>query len=392
MPTESAHAQQQTQQETSWVLYEPAYGSTSGDSFTLRYAALLDGCGLERHSRRGEEVLVKMDVGEVGAFRTLRPAFIRMLLEKLESLERSTVLFDTCRIASSETELGWSWVDATAVNGYVASVLGRDVGPGDGWAGGEVELLAVEGDEIGGVEVARSVVDGGPLIVLSHVTGHQLSGLSGALANLGEGCLGRTGKRRLRRTLVPTVGTACDGCGRCVAACPVDAISPAPSAAAPAEGDAPVVIDADRCLGCSEHCVYSCPRSALDVDEELKARYARRLVEAAGAVLVASQKRTLFFNFLLDVTAQPDAAGFSDLPVVPDLGVLVSTDPIALDQATIDLLDRAPGVPGTLAHRMDALQPGTPKLGRLSGVDPNAALELAEEYRLGNRSYRLATL
>jgi uncharacterized protein len=378
--------------ETPWVLFEPARSPHSAASFVSRYAQVLDACGLDRHSRVGEEVLVKIDVGEVGAFRTLRPIFVRMLVEKIQNLGRDAILFDTARLTAPREQMGWSWVDAATVNGFVSTVLGGEVVLGDGWGGGEVELLAVDGEELGGIEVARTVVDGGPLVVMSHVTGHPLSGMSAALQNLGEGCLGATGKRRLYRDLVPVVDQpevggrlyeGCDGCGDCLPACPAGAIS---------LGEEGAVVSPSDCMGCSVLCTSSCPREVIVVSAESRRRLQRRLVESAGAVLVASMRRALFVNFLLDVTARPDAAGYSDLPVVPDLGVLVSRDPVALDAATLDLLDAAPGVAGSAAQRARVLAPGEAKFPSLTGADPRETLLLAEQYGLGSRQYRLATL
>lgn len=381
--THSSSTLQEASSEPAWVLYEPARTRHAGESFLSRYAQLLGESQLERLAGRNEEILIRIDAGEVGAFRGLRPAFVRAVVEKVRELGRHPVLFDTTHIRKSAKGLGWSFVDAATVNGLVSSALGTEVNVGDGWAGGETELLGVDGEELGGIEVARVVVDGGGVIVMSHATGHPLTGLSGALLALGEGCLGRTGKLRLAKGLLPGVTPACDGCGACVEACPAEALEVADGAAR---------IDEHLCRGCSLICTPTCPMGALEVSPSDKERYTRRVVEAAGAVHLAAMNKLLFVNLLLDVTAQPEAVGYSDLPVVPDLGVLISTDPVAVDTATLDLLDMAPGIPGTAAQATGVLEPGSAKLEQLCRANPRSMVAMAEEFGLGTRAYRLMTL
>jgi uncharacterized Fe-S center protein len=374
---------QERSNEPAWVLYEPARSRHVGDSFLQRYTQLLGESQLERLAKPREEILIRVDSGEVGAFRGLRPAFVRAVVEQVRALDRHPVLFDTCHLRQTAKGLGWSSVDAATINGLVSSALGTEINVGDGWGGGETELLAVEGEELGGIEVARVVVDGGGVVVMAHVTGHPLTGLSGALMALGEGCLGRTGKLRLAKGLLPSVTPACDGCGACVDACPVDALSVVDGAAR---------LDGQLCLGCSIICAPTCPESALEVSPRDRERYARRVVEAGGAVHLAAMDKLLFVNLLLDVTVEPEAAGYSDLPVVPDLGVLISTDPVAVDTAALDLLDMAPGIPGTAAQAAGVLEPGSAKMEQLCGANPRTLLAMAEEFGLGTRAYRLMSL
>ena len=99
----------------------------------------------------------------------------------------------------------------------------------------------------------------------------------------------------------------------------------------------------------------------------------------------ARTRSLLFVNLLLDVTAQPEAVEHSDLPVVPDLGVLISTDPVAVDTATLDLLDMAPGIPGTAAQAAGVPEAGSGKMEQLCGADPRTLVAMAEDLGLGTR-------
>jgi uncharacterized Fe-S center protein len=369
--------------QSPWVLFEPARARNAGEGFLARYAELLGESGIERLSGKGQEILIKIDVGEVGAFRGLRPAFVRTVVEQVHQLGRHAVLFDNCHVRQPAAGMGWSFFESATLNGLVSTALGGDVNVGDGWGGGETELLAIDGEELGGAEVSRVVVDGGGVIILTHVTGHPLTGLSGALLSLGEGCLGRRGKMRLAKGLFPEVGPACDGCGACVEICPQNALSLA---------DGSAQLDQGACQGCSLICTPTCPIDVLNVATTDRERYTKRVVEAGSAVAMAAMGKLLFVNLLFDLTAEPEAAGYSDLPVVPDLGVLISTDPVALDTATLDLLDMAPGIPGTRAQSAGVLEPGAGKLQALCGADPRTLVAMADTFGLGSGDYRLISL
>ena len=170
------------------------------DGLMARLGALLDQARLDELVPRGRNfVAIKIDVGELGCLSYLRPPLIRAVVEKVLELGGDPVLVDTTRLNSAASSLGRNWLDAATVNGYVTAVLGRGVTLGDGYTGEEGELLPIDGDELGGVEVARAVAEYAALIVVSHVTGHPFAGLSGALLNFGPGCCAQRGNLHPRR-------------------------------------------------------------------------------------------------------------------------------------------------------------------------------------------------
>jgi len=355
------------------------------DGLMARLGALLDQARLEELVPRGHGfVAIKIDVGELGCLSYLRPPLIRAVVEKVLELGGDPVLLDTTRLNSAANTLGRSWLDAATVNGYVTAVLARGVTLGDGYTGEEGELLPIDGDELGGVEVARAVTEYAALFVVSHVTGHPFAGLSGALLNFGPGCCSQRGKWRVHAPLRPQVTSErCDGCGVCVRHCLHRAVS---------LGNGTAHVDHEQCRGCAYYCMASCPHGALRVDTESQLSFQKRAVEAASAVHVAAQGKVHFINFLLDIAPYPDYYPHSDVAVAPDLGVLSSRDPVAIDQATLDLVDAAPGLPCSMAEDRDALEPGPGKLARITGVDPAPMLEYAQSYGLGGRQYELETV
>jgi len=342
-----------------------------------------DACLDDLIHKPGDLVAIKIDVGELGSLGYLRPPVVRAVVEKVLELGGDPVIMDTTRLKDAPDSLGQDWMAAAAVNGYTTESLGRAIVLGDGYTGEEGELLPVDGDELGGVEIARGITEYAALVVISHVTGHPFAGLSGALLNSGMGCSAKRGKWRIHTPLKPQVDTAkCDGCARCVERCIRRAIDMT---------DGRATINAELCRGCAYYCTASCPCHAFVIDGDNAVRFQKRVVEAASAVHVAAQGKTHFFSLLLDVGPYPDYYPFSDASVVPDLGVLSSRDPVAIDQAAVDLIDRAPGLPQSAAEDRGALAPGKGKLTRVTGVDPVPMLQYAQDYGLGSRQYELTT-
>lgn len=365
----------------STVYYLDARERYSAGNILARLYALLERVELHSLFRRGDLVTIKIDVGEYGYLDYLRPPLIRAIVEKVQELGGDPILTDTSYLSSAKSRPSLTFFESAARNGFVASVLGKDVILGDGYAGNEYELLPVEGEELGGIEVARSIAETQALIVVSHVTAHPFAGLSGAIANLGIGGSALRGKWRIHAPLQPILmPDRCDNCGLCMERCLKGAIN---------FDEGSIAIDYDLCSGCVYYCTAACPYGALVVDGVAAQRFQKRAVEAATAVNLASLGKLYFFNFLIDVGPYPDYYPLSDVPIVPNLGILSSSDPVAIDQATVDLIDSAPGLPLSMAEEAGALDPKAGKLKSITGVDPEPMLEYADQFGLGSRDYEL---
>jgi len=342
---------------------------------------LLDNSGLKDLFKPGEHIAVKINVGELGNIRYLRPVLIRAVVEKIAELGGTPVIMDTVAMLGNTLRGPTDWFYTTSVNGYPGALLGKDVIPADGYTGSEGELLPIDGDELGGVEVARGIVEAAATVVVSHVTGHPFFGLNGALFNKGVGCSAQKGKWRIFSLLKPEVNPVqCNNCGVCVSMCPADAISVDNGAAK---------IDQSRCKGCNHYCMTFCPQEALNIQAGSRTRFQKRVVEAATAVNVAAMGRLFYLNFLLDIGKYPDYYSISDQNVTPDLGILASRDPVAVDRASLDLINQAPGLIYEKSQGYRVLAADTPKFEEIHGVDAGYPLQYAEEYGLGLRTYHL---
>ncbi|HAV43153.1 TPA: 4Fe-4S ferredoxin, partial [bacterium] len=220
------------------------------------------------------------------------------------------------------------------------------------------------------------------LIVLTHFKGHGLTGFGGTIKNVGMGLTDKIGKCKMHTDTGPIVEEErCQGCGLCLKWCASEAIN---------LYNEVVKIDQAKCVGCGQ-CLVSCSNKAIRIDwNAVSSRVVQeRICEAALAVL--KERKALFLNFLMDVTPDCDCCPHSDAPIVPDIGILASRDPVAIDQAGVDLVNSTAGLKDT-ALKIN-LESGEDKF---RGLHPQVSweiqLEYAEAIGLGSREYELIAL
>lgn len=142
------------------------------------------------------------------------------------------------------------------------------------------------------------------------------------------------------------------------------------------------VRDSERCVYCST-CLFACDSGAFFWERGNKELFQVYLAHAASAVMGKFKGRIGFINFIQDVTPCCDCAAPAGKALVSDIGILASLDPVAIDKASLDLIDKAPAIGG-----LDGLR-APDKMGRLHNVDSLVQLKVAEELGLGNMGYHL---
>jgi uncharacterized Fe-S center protein len=217
------------------------------------------------------------------------------------------------------------------------------------------------------------------LIVLSHFKGHLLSGFGGAIKNLGMGCAPAAGKAEQHSTRPIFNPDLCIGCGQCAETCPSSAVTVERKISS---------IDFNACKGCGE-CLRICPAHAIDFDWMVQVPpFLERMAEYALGAIQGKQGKVGFFNFLLNITPDCDCLPWSDAPIVPDIGILASKDPVAIDHASYDLVNSQAGLEGSLLQRNR--QPGKDKFqGLWEYTDGLYQVKYGERIGLGNSDYRL---
>jgi uncharacterized Fe-S center protein len=270
-------------------------------------------------------------------------------------------------------------LEAAFSNGYNPLSTGCHVVIGDGIKGTDYREIEVNLDYTRKAMIGSAIADADVIISLSHFKGHEQTGFGGALKNLGMGCASVGGKLFLHSGNPPVIYEPnCTGCNMCVINCAHDAVHLKPGKKAH--------IDTDKCTGCGQCiavCQFDAARAGSDTGNDI---LSMKIAEYAYAVI--KDKPSLHVNFIMDVSPECDCWGHNDLPLISDIGIAASTDPVALDKACADMVIAAPGSPH-LCDKDNDLR-GTDKF-RLAHSNTNwhTALLHAEKIKAGTQSYKL---
>lgn len=348
-----------------------------------KLAALLKAAGLAQVIRPQANVAVKLHFGEKGNTAYIRPVFIRRIVEEICALGGNPYLTDTCTLYRGSRETAPKHLKTAVENGFSYAAVGAPLIIADGIRGATGRKVQVDLPHKKSVPIAAGILDADCLVVVSHFKCHEIAGFGGALKNLGMGCSTKEGKLDQHAGIGPIVtAKKCVACGTCVPVCKFGAI-------ALAEDNA--VIDEDKCVGCGE-CIVVCPELAITIRWVAKASEAmEKMIEHAYGAVKNKEERCLFVNFITRVSPACDCYPHADMPIVPDLGILASTDPVALDRACCDLVNNAPGLPGSALKT--AHEPGKDKFKDIyPQIDWPVQFVHAEAIRLGTTEYELVPI
>lgn len=363
------------------VYFAERRSASHRDNLARKVEKLFDLTGAAAMIEKNSLVAIKTHFGEKGGTAYIHPVLVRCVVEKVKEAGGKPFLCDTNTLYAGGRSNAVDHLETALRHGFSYATAGAPVIIADGLRGRNYRRVPVKGKHFDSVQIGSAVVEADALIVLSHVKGHLLTGFGGALKNLGMGCGNRAGKQKMHSALRPVIkGERCRLCGTCVRWCPEGALTLVKGSGA--------VIDPARCSGCGE-CIISCAHGAVQVQWESEIRdVTERIVEYAAGALEGKREKAMFMNFLLAITPDCDCAGWSDAPVVPDIGILASRDPVAVDQASADLVNGQAGIGGSALP--GALQPGEDKFTALHPkTDYRVKLAYAEKMGLGSRRYAL---
>lgn len=322
---------------------------------------------------------IKFNLSEIGYGHYLPPVIFTTLFERARTLGARPLLTDGCSLFKGSRFDGYSWTESALMLGFSSGESFKNqLLQSGGYTNEEGNFWPAEGRHLAGIDIGSLLTDINNLVVVSHVTAHPLLGLSGAVANLGLGFLTATGKLRLHGFVqIEHNADRCDQCGECLPFCPTGAMSGEPGH---------VTFDSRTCNQCLG-CLMACPHDAVHVRAEDIPVFQECVVEAAHTVFHKLRGKAFFINFLQSVTPQPDEYPYSDIPFIPDLGIIASDDPVAADWATYQMIVQSPGIPGSIAQNLDVLAKGRDKLQAITGQTPERMLAYAEEMALGSRTF-----
>jgi len=354
----------------------------SGAGMLDKVEKLFDRAGLGDIFSPGDLVALKIHFGERGNTAYIRPQYVRRVVNKIKKRGGRPFLTDANTLYAGSRSNAVDHLQTAIENGFAYAVVDAPLVIADGLSGKEFVSVPVNLKHFQDVKIGSAIYHADSLLAITHFKGHEATGFGGALKNLGMGSGSRSGKQMMHSDILPEVaGDKCLACGRCTKWCPAGAITVA-------EGRA--VIDRDRCLGCGE-CTVTCNTRAIAINWKTTPDVIQeKIAEYSLGVLKDKPGKSGFISFLTNITPDCDCAGWSDAAVVSDIGILASLDPVALDQACVDLVNEQAGIRGTrLGDQVNA-----PDKFRVvyPSIDWSVQLEYGESIGLGTRKYSLTKI
>jgi hypothetical protein len=355
----------------------------NNENMFTKLERLLDQAGLQKVIAADDLSAIKIHFGEKGGHAYIRPVFMRRIVDSVRQAGGKPFLTDSCTLYPGQRKEAVSALSCGIENGFAYAVVGAPLIICDGLRGHSSRRVPIAGEILSSADIGSEILEADNLIAVSHFKCHDLSGFGGAIKNLAMGCSSREGKLEMHSNLAPLVNImTCTRCGACLSGCAHGAIAITDEAA---------LIDTERCTGCGR-CISLCSTKAIQIQWNAKAgEVMRKMAEYALAAVSGKQGKTLFINFITQVSPSCDCYGHSDAAIVPDLGILAATDPVALDQACADLVNQARGIPDTALSA--GHEPGGDKFrGVHPDIDWEVTLEHGEKIGLGKRAYELIRL
>jgi uncharacterized Fe-S center protein len=324
--------------------------------------------GFENCFKKGDFTAVKVHVGEPPNNTYIKSPCIKGLVEELLALKTKPFIADTSALYTGRRHNAIDHAVLADEHGFNISTLGIPFIAPDGLFGTSETTVQIDGELNKEVFIASDIVRCQSILSIAHFTGHPAACAAATLKTLGMGCSSRKGKMRQHSAMRPGVSNDCTLCGDCFDHCPADAIT---------LGEDKAAIDSDKCIGCGE-CVAVCRFDAVKYDWGVENPIVQKsIAEHALGVLKGKENRCAFFNFVISVTGDCDCFDKKDMrKIVDDIGIFASTDPVAVDKASIDLVEKRAGK-------------SIAKLLGKKDLEPRFQIEHAERLGLGSSDYQL---
>lgn len=313
-----------------------------GDSLLRKFDRLITEAGIDQIDFTDKFVAVKLHFGEYGNMAFLRHQYAKVLCDHIKARGGKPFLTDCNTLYVGYRNNALNHLDAAYMNGYNPLATGVHTIIADGLRGTDEREIPVEGGEyVKEAKIGAAIAEADVLISLTHFKGHVSAGFGGTIKNIGMGSGSKKGKMEMHSSGTPLIlKDRCIGCGMCVKNCANDGVHVI---------DKKAVIDEDKCVGCG-YCIAYCPKGAIATKwDEAKPVMNRKIAEYTKAALAG--KPSFHISLVVDVSPDCDCESTNDLPIIPDVGMFASFDPVAIDQACVDAANRQPVIPGSEADK-----------------------------------------
>ena len=368
------------------TVYFTDFRCSVGTSQLDKLKKLCVAAGIKNIDMDGKFVAIKMHFGELGNLAFLRPNYAKAVADLCKEQGGMPFLTDCNTLYPGSRKNALDHLDCANLNGFNPISTGCQIIIGDGLRGtDEVEVPVVNGEYCKTAFIGHAVMDADVFISLTHFKGHESTGFGGAIKNIGMGCGSRAGKTEQHSNGKPHITPElCRGCRKCQKEC-------ANGGLIFDETARKMHVDQEHCVGCGR-CLGACNFDAIAFDNDTANELLNcRMAEYTKAVV--DGRPNFHISLIVDVSPNCDCHGENDAPILPDIGMFASFDPVALDQACADAcLKAAPIANSQLGEHLS--QPGWHcHHDHFKDSNPNiewqATLDQAEKIGLGTRQYEL---
>lgn len=354
----------------------------TNDNLLQKLERLIKTAGIGDIDFQDKYAAIKIHFGEPGNLAFLRPNYAKVVVDVIKELGGKAFLTDCNTLYVGGRKNALDHLDSAFANGFSPFTTGCQILIGDGLKGTDEVLVPVPGGEyVKEAKIGRAIMDADIFITLNHFKGHEATGFGGALKNIGMGCGSRAGKMEMHSAGKPSVDPAsCIGCKMCSKICAHEAA---------VVSDKKASIDHNKCVGCGR-CIGVCPKDAvLPASDESNDILNRKIAEYSMAVV--NGRPHFHISLVIDVSPYCDCHAENDAAIVPDVGMFASFDPVALDIACADAVNRQPIISNTALD--ECSHEGHDHFGAISPeTDWIVGMEHAVKLGLGNREYELVEI
>ncbi len=328
---------------------------------------LYDFAGVSAIISEHDFVAIKVHVGEEGNTTHMKPEVVRVIADEVKAKGGLAFLTETSTLYKGERSNAVKHLLHAHKMGFGVETTGIPFIMSDGLLGNSEGKVTINGELHEKVEIASEIIGTDVILSVSHVTGHMVTGIGACIKNLGMGLASKKGKRQQHSSMYPSIKNSCVLCKKCIEWCPVYAII---------EKDKKAWIIQEKCIGCGE-CLTVCRYDAVEFDWGAEAGYTQKSM-AEHALGVIKGKKCFFFNLLIDMTKDCDCFDVAQEKLIPDIGIIASNDPVAIDMASLDI---------TLKHNRNTI-------AQMSYRNQNALIQIEHGVKigLGSKEYELVVV
>ena len=368
-------------------VYFTDFRTVVGTSLTDKLQKLIRRAGINEIDMDGKFVAIKMHFGELGTLSYLRPNYAKAVADVVKELGGNPFLTDCNTLYPGSRKNALEHLDCANINGFNTVTTGCQILIGDGLRGtDDVTVPVPNGEYCKEAYIGRAVMDADVFISLTHFKGHEATGFGGTLKNIGMGCGSRAGKMQQHNSGHPIVHEElCRSCRRCAKECGSNAITYESGKA---------FIHQDLCKGCGR-CIGACAFDAIE-NQNYDANEILGCKIAEYSAAVCADRPCFHISLVQDISPNCDCHGENDAPILPDVGMFASFDPVALDQACADACLASAPLPNSQLsdnlNRPDWHCHHDHFLDSNPNIRWKETLEHAEKIGLGTRAYELVKM